>query len=395
MICVGAIDLNGNNDFNYGSPVDIWAPNGIYSTVMPDRADQNGINAICCFGGTSAASPFVAGIVALMKGLDPSLTPAQVVSILQDTANPSSDPRVDEGYVDAFRAVERVSPHQDPTVAMTIPTDGATVSHNREIYLHADVAGPDDGPEFHGTIVFRSDRDGMLCSSSGFATGCQGPRLSLGTHVITATATDGFDGTASDSISVAAINQLPIARITFPADGTTAFADQTVNLRGYGFDWDEGIPETNLAWQSSIGGAIGSGGSILVTLEPGPQTITLTATDSLGLAGQDTLAIDVQSASGHPTALITSPSNNASFSSGIPIIFEGQGTDPEDGDLPGSNLAWFSSINGTLGTGTSLTTTSLSGSGCAPTRHSITLRATDSDSHEATHAIDNLVGNVC
>lgn len=393
-ICVGAIDQNASNVFNFGSSVDIWAPHGIYSTVTPPRAGQTGTAAICCFLGTSAASPFVAGVVALMKGLNPSLTPAQVLSILQETANPSPDQRVETGYVNAFRAVERVSPNQPPTVSITIPTDGASVSHNREVFLHADAVDPDGGPEFHGRVVFTSNRDGELCSTEGFVTGCKGPALSLGSHVITATGTDPFGATASDSISVQSINQAPIARITFPPAGATAFADQTINMRGYGFDWDEAIPDTSLVWQSSIGGAIGTGKNILVTLDPGAHIITLTAHDSLGLTGQDMLVLTVEPESGHPTAHIVSPGSNDNFAANVPITFLGQGTDPEDGALSGPSLSWFSSIDGMLGNGTTLTT-SLSGPTCGTVVHDITLRATDSDGHEAMHAIALIIGTIC
>lgn len=56
------------------------------------------------------ATPHVAGIAALMLDANPSLTPAQVKHILQDTATemPGMEPwQVGAGYVNAFAAVER------------------------------------------------------------------------------------------------------------------------------------------------------------------------------------------------------------------------------------------------------------------------------------------------
>lgn len=73
-----------------------------------------------------------------------------------------------------------------------------------------------------------------------------------------------------------------------------------------------------------------------------------------------------------PTASIASPHNGFTELAGHPVEFEGSGDDPENGMLPGTALTWRSSIDGSLGTGTSLTNSDLSvGS------HSITLIAVD------------------
>ena len=86
LITVGAIgrDLTRNSYSNYGSFVDVVAPGTDVATLYPW-----GPNAY--FGGTSAATPMVAGIVALIKQVSPSLTPAQIQAILQAT---TSDPAI-------------------------------------------------------------------------------------------------------------------------------------------------------------------------------------------------------------------------------------------------------------------------------------------------------------
>lgn len=60
--------------------------------------------------GTSFACPQVAGVIALMLESKPTLTPAEVVNILRETATPMEfDQRiVGAGYVDAHNAVRRV-----------------------------------------------------------------------------------------------------------------------------------------------------------------------------------------------------------------------------------------------------------------------------------------------
>ena len=82
LITVGAIgrDLTRNSYSNYGSFVDVVAPGSDVATLYPW-----GPNAY--FGGTSAATPMVAGIVALIKQAAPSLTPAQIQAVLQATTS--------------------------------------------------------------------------------------------------------------------------------------------------------------------------------------------------------------------------------------------------------------------------------------------------------------------
>ena len=59
--------------------------------------------------GTSQAAPHVTGVVALMRSVNPRLTPAQVLQILQETAADLGAPAAAQGagLIDAARAVER------------------------------------------------------------------------------------------------------------------------------------------------------------------------------------------------------------------------------------------------------------------------------------------------
>jgi hypothetical protein len=81
------------------------------------------------FSGTSAAAPQVAGICALMKQVDPGLSPAQAKEILKQTAIdvtagwassqaggyptlPGPDPATGHGLADAYAAVQAVQPRR-------------------------------------------------------------------------------------------------------------------------------------------------------------------------------------------------------------------------------------------------------------------------------------------
>jgi hypothetical protein len=75
-----------------------------------------------------------------------------------------------------------------------------------------------------------------------------------------------------------------------------------------------------------------------------------------------------------PTATISAPGDHSTFSHGELISFYGSGNDPEEDALSGRSLVWSSSINGRIGTGTSLGTRYLSAG-----THTITLTVTNSD----------------
>jgi serine protease AprX len=102
--------------------------------------------------GTSMAAPHVAGVVALLKQADPSLAPAQIEDVLQDTAHKFTagapyvaDPQnaggtssfdKGAGLADARLAVLRTlglpddhgAPTTDPQIAIDVPADGSTTA---------------------------------------------------------------------------------------------------------------------------------------------------------------------------------------------------------------------------------------------------------------------------
>lgn len=83
VITVGALagDYSAAGYSNYGSSVDIWAP-GDNIPVAPDPDNLAGGFS----SGTSLASPIVAGVVAMLKYLDPSIRADRAKQILTQTA---------------------------------------------------------------------------------------------------------------------------------------------------------------------------------------------------------------------------------------------------------------------------------------------------------------------
>ena len=87
-----------------------------------------------------------------------------------------------------------------------------------------------------------------------------------------------------------------------------------------------------------------------------------------------------------PTAEIASPASGLTIDEGTPVQLSGSATDPEDGPLGEAALAWTSTLDGPLGTGSSLEITSPSVG-----VHTITLTATDSDGNTGEASVALLV----
>ncbi|HPW73953.1 MAG: S8 family serine peptidase [Methanothrix sp.] len=60
--------------------------------------------------GTSMATPFVAGLAALIKSIDPRLTPAEIIDIIRRTSSRSDQYDRESGYgiIDALKAAKEV-----------------------------------------------------------------------------------------------------------------------------------------------------------------------------------------------------------------------------------------------------------------------------------------------
>ncbi len=76
--------------------------------------------------GTSMATPFIAGVVALMLDSDPTLAPDEVKQIIQQTASQMpgfSEFQVGAGYINAFAAVDKVFNRSKNYGTFTAPVD--------------------------------------------------------------------------------------------------------------------------------------------------------------------------------------------------------------------------------------------------------------------------------
>lgn len=401
-ICVGAVASNASaeNFSDFGGAVTIWAPDCILATPNPNTASQPlGLAQLPIFCGTSAAAPFVSGIIGLIKQLEQprvfgaGFTTAQIKGFLQSTATPSPDPKVSQGIVNALGAVMAASPNLPPTIQITSPAGGSQVIPNSSLQFISSVNDPEPGfpAHFFVDVQWTSNRDGLLCKG----VACTPSHLSFGQHVITATVTDAFGASASASITINAIDYPPSASITYPPTNTTVHTSQQIELRGYATDAVDGLlPPSALTWSSNLDGGLGTGNKLFTRLSAGMHVVTLTARDSAGLAGTASVMVQVLPGADFPSVKIVSPADFSGFrSGGLVETLVGTATDPVDPTLPDSAFVWTDSVDGFLGTGKTLNVV-LSNTFGVVIVHKITLSVTNSAGNAGTSQITLLVGEI-
>jgi len=191
-------------------------------------------------------------------------------------------------------------------------------------------------------------------------------------------------------IQMVQVSTAPTATINSPGNNSVFSVGEDVNLRGWGNDGEDGVLNSAdaVSWSSSIDGELGVGENLTINdLTQGTHTITLTVTDSDGNTGTTTINITVNPVDNTlPVSAINTPADNATYVQGDTINFSGTGTDAEDGTLTGNSLVWTSSIDGQVGTGQSVSTSTL-----ATGTHTITLTVTDSSAVSGTTSVTVII----
>jgi subtilisin family serine protease len=154
VIVVGATDQNdARASFsNYGTLVDLFAPGVSIRTTA-----RTATNAYANVSGTSFACPITAGLCGLIWSRNPSLTPAQVESILRSTCVDLGTAGVDGtfgyGRINAAAAITATQPGGPDTTPPAAPTGLVGTAGTARVDL-AWNASPE--PDLAGYAVFRS-----------------------------------------------------------------------------------------------------------------------------------------------------------------------------------------------------------------------------------------------
>lgn len=284
VICVGGLahnSLNRSLGSSYGTDHRTWWGNHTVDVYAPycglvDGTGSPTLAEVYC--GTSHASPYVAGIFALMHAAQPGIPEwilLNTIRVREDSPDPAVHRIID--------ALESVRAAMLPLINIVTPDSGASFTAGEpvtfEIFRHRAPPGP---------VAWSSDRDGSLGSGDVLTT----DTLSVGAHTITANLGD-LDSAIAISVGTIGILQ--------PADGTSFIADQDldtsdpyINVTLEGLAVDAGgtpITGSGLEWSARTDGGppqvLGTGSPLTVRLHAvdGRTTnyeITLTATDASG-----------------------------------------------------------------------------------------------------------------
>lgn len=142
VINVGAIDDMGKQTFytNRGEFVDISAPGGVIDKDNPGDKSRailstNLDNGYVMSFGTSMAAPIVTGAIALMLGIDSSLTPARIEQILKESATKSQlllNAGLGEGLILDIEAALRMTKESLEAITETAPSPESLPSSKGE-----------------------------------------------------------------------------------------------------------------------------------------------------------------------------------------------------------------------------------------------------------------------
>lgn len=331
VICVGALADSSNMAIsysNFGRFVDIWAPTNI--PVMPD-GDKAFVHS---FGGTSASTPFIAGIAAMMRAYDASLDSEEILGLLLQTAwKDSPDPEV-FGYVNAYEAVRAVAGNAPPEIQVVAPQQNQSLDINRlgGVHFKAQTNDLQDGPNCC-TVTWHSLLDGDLGTGREIDYQFQ----TLGTRLISATVENSHGVTSSANVAVNITEGTPDIVIDSPAANAQLFEDTPYTLTGRDLGLDRCSHPQNGSWSSNGGSdTIGHPGCSVTAMFHGlgSRTLTLTVTNPYGAMGQASVTVLIV-AKPAVVASVLDPSDGAAAFIGDLLFVSGYAT----GSQP-LTLAW-------------------------------------------------------
>lgn len=246
----------------------------------------------------------------------------------------------------------------EPTAEITSHSSGDIVLEGESVSLRGAVGDPDGATE--DLVVSWLVADQAVCldtvpDASGLVT-CEHSFEEGGGEVILEVLDPGGAATTARVTLEVTPSDAPVADVTSPRDDTRFYADQLVTLEGTVSDAEDDATELAVSWESSLDGPLtGSfetpdldGGLVgAVTLSEGDHLLTLTAVDTTGKVGRDSVAITVGPANSAPLCEVTAPADRTVSAVGEDVRFEARVTDD---DISADQLAvsWESDLDGFL-----------------------------------------------
>jgi PKD repeat protein len=219
------------------------------------------------------------------------------------------------------------APNQPPDATILTPDVDLTIAPGEAVTFTGAATDP-DGDEVHVLWTF-----GDGASSTELSPGAH-TYAETGSFTVTLTATDSKDLSdptpATRTITVAVANQPPNGVIVVPVGDVATREGGTVSFGGSATDPDG--DEVTALWDFGDGTtstALSPGEHLYAAV--GTYTVTLTATDSHGLADPTPATITVTvGTNAPPNGTIVTPAADATVAVGQSVAFEGAFADPDD-----------------------------------------------------------------
>ena len=199
----------------YGASVDLVAPGDSVATTYTGAS-------YAYVSGTSFSAPMTAGLIGLIWSYNPSLTPDEVEAILKaacdDLGTGGTDNTYGHGRINALQSLLLAGGdpgNTPPTVTISSPADNATFTQGDSVTFTGSANDAEDG-NLNASITWTSNRDGAIGAGASFSTSA----LSIGTHTVTAAATDSNGAGGNDSVTV--VIDPPQGTIPAAPDGVSA-----------------------------------------------------------------------------------------------------------------------------------------------------------------------------
>ena len=258
---------------DYGSWVDVAAP-GANVTTLPN----GGYGAV---GGTSLASPVVAGIAGLMLSAQPAATPAQVADALFSSTAPTAGTHDTQyGRVNAYRALMALNGAGTGTTPPPTLTTAPTISGTAQsgATLSAGTGAWSNSPSSYAYQWRRCDGAGASCAPVTGATSATYPLTGAdvgATMRVTVTATNSGGSASADSQAT------PVVSTGFTTHTVTGSLTKSKTSSAFTFSSGSGAATASLSFSSSCSSltlAVKSAAGSLLATGTGPSVLSLSAT---------------------------------------------------------------------------------------------------------------------
>jgi serine protease len=317
VYCVGGLAHDAvtradySNYGNSGGGVDLFAPGTVLIGPDPSYNGAPGTTPVRRVQGTSFASPYLAGVAALVRAADPALSASRVEQILTRTARQSSDQRV-RRYVDAAAAVRDALPR---LINIEQPADGSAIDKGTPITFGAFVY--EDGRGAPTSITWT--RGGSVIGSGAtFSTSA----LGYGVHDVQVRATFASGEAVTDQVRVTVANTAPTVALEQPAGAETYYQNEDLPLRATSGDINQPesgrrLRDEQVGWYlDTLANQVATGHEATLDLAGvpvGDHTLIVAGTDDAGARTTDQIALEVAPASANPPPVvsITSPADDA------------------------------------------------------------------------------------